>query len=395
MEGEVELPGSKSISNRLLVIEALAGKEMVKWNLSDSSDTTTLLDILKNPTPEINAGEGGTTFRFLLSYLAFKKGEWILTGSMRAKERPISELVTALRALGAEIEYLERENHLPVKIFGGYLKGGKIKLYQNITSQFVSSLLLVAPCMDDGLVIETPTYIVSSPYIEMTLKMLKFFGIDYIRRQYTLIVFPSEFRLKPYKVETDWSSAAFYYEMMALAEKGDLNLKGLKLQSIQGDERLKVVYSSLGVLSSAGEKSVHLTKSNSTSSYFDMDFRDYPDIFPSVVLTCAALGIDAKMTGIEHLQYKESNRLAVIQQVLEQMGVVLKKNGLEYYLQGKINNGNYIVPTFNDHRMAMAFASLVMQLGEITLEDPDVVKKSYPNFWNDLEKLGFEVGYSE
>ncbi|MBA3647730.1 MAG: 3-phosphoshikimate 1-carboxyvinyltransferase [Chitinophagales bacterium] len=390
INGIIHLSGSKSISNRVLIIEALMKADITKKNLSDSNDTIVLQQLLRSSGATFDAHDAGTSFRFMTAFLAIKKGEWILTGSRRMKQRPISDLVKPLRKLGATIEYLEQENYPPLKISGGNIKGGRVAVQSGISSQFASALLMIAPCLEEGLTIELTGNVVSEPYIEMTLSLMKHFGINHTHSDNIIHVPPQKYLPKDIYIESDWSAASYYYEMAAFSDKCDLTLIGLLQNSFQGDAAIAALTENFGVKTTYGDARIHLTKTK-PNNVFDFDLNDQPDLAPALFVTCAGLSQKASFTGLEHLQYKESDREDALRKELEKCGITMARNDQEIHISGNFVPCEYAFSTYLDHRMAMAFTPLAMVSEKIKIENPDVVKKSYPGFWEDIKKLGFEI----
>ncbi len=405
LEGTVRLPGSKSISNRVLIIEKLTGERLRKQNLSEANDTVELQNALQIKSNEVQAGEGGTTFRFLTALLSFLQGEWLLKAEGSMRKRTVTELVDALSQLGAEIEYEEKEGFPPLKIIGGKLSGRKLKINSNISSQFISSLLLIGPYLPKGLELTLQGETVSASYITMTIQLMDYFGVTVEQQNNKLIVPKGNYQIKPIHIESDWSAASYWYELASLSESAILILKGLTKESLQGDSVVEAMFQSMQVVSTFKSREVQLTKLTEqqlslfeTSSEdiqnrkFTFNLSSVPDLFPALVVLCAAKGWEAVFTGVAHLEYKESNRLKIFKKELKQMGVTLKTDSEgNCLLKGRIKQGNYSVNTHNDHRVAMAFAPLAVTLGTIDIHNPEVVNKSYPQFWNELKKIGFKI----
>ena len=390
--GTVTLPPSKSISNRLLIIKAISGKDFEIKNCSGSTDTIALQAALQTQSKIFDAGDAGTTYRFLTAYLCLTEGDKILTGTERMKQRPIGQLVNALKELGAHIEFTENENYPPLLIHGGTLKGGEISIDASVSSQFISTLLLIAPVLKEGLTLHLKGTKVSEPYIDMTLKLMAEFSIQFEKSYYTIIIKPQEYKVKDIEVEVDWSSAAFFYQMVALADNNcEIVLKGLKKNSIQGDKiiadlmyyfRVHTRYTDDGVILSKGKE--HIPK-------LRFNFSSYPDLVPSILVTCAVTGVKADIWGIEHLRLKETDRIGALQTELAKTGVRFYKQEDIFVCEGKMRPAHYLVNTYNDHRIAMAFAPLALQFGRIDIENTNVITKSFPQFWDELKSIGFEI----
>ena len=401
--GTINLSGSKSISNRVLIIQALCEDHFEITNLSDSDDTKTLQKLLGSKDYELDAHHAGTTFRFLTSYLARKKGENVLTGSDRMQERPIKALTEALIKMGADISYLKDEGYPPLKI-GSPLRtlDSKIELSADISSQYISSLLLIAPTLANGLEINLQGEIVSRPYLEMTLKIMEYFGVTHIWDGQTISIQAQKYRAKDFYVEADWSAASYHYIIAAFSTDVDLILKGLRKDSLQGDSAIATIGRSFGIETAYGDNEIRLSKTeDKVTDFFEYDFIKCPDIAQSVSTMSAGLGVSVLFSGLQTLRIKETDRIAALQTELAKLQVYLsrlpekfsKKSGVEYYMQEGRVEGSEVIPTFatyKDHRMAMAFAPLAVIL-PIEMEDHMVVTKSYPSYWSDLESIGFKV----
>lgn len=382
VRGEITLPSSKSISNRALIIKALSGLPFEIENLSTANDTQILKQLLadKNRTT-FDVGHAGTAMRFLTAYLAIQQGEFILTGSERMQQRPIKILVDALRTIGADITYLKNEGFPPLKIIGKTLSGGEITIDGSISSQYISALMMIAPYIKNGLKINFEGQVASKPYLDMTAEMVKDFKAGFV-------------------VEPDWSSASYWYSMVALAKDAEITLLGLKQESLQGDAIVVKIYENFGVKTEYLENGIRLTKISppiAQHSPLIFNFNNCPDLAQTVAVTSAALNIPIKLTGLSTLRIKETDRIAALQIELTKLGFNVEVDGDDLIINrhsGKsqqINHWSSIsVHTYDDHRMAMAFAPLSL-LSPITIENPDVVVKSYPNFWEDLKNVGFEL----
>ncbi|MBX7109709.1 MAG: 3-phosphoshikimate 1-carboxyvinyltransferase [Chitinophagales bacterium] len=390
IKGHIYLRGSKSISNRVLIMEALMDNTIEKRNLSDSNDTAVMSYLLNASTVTLDAHDAGTVFRFMTAYLAFREGSHILTGSERMKQRPVGDLVDPLRELGARIEYLGKQQYPPLKITGGSLRGGKIKVHSGISSQFASALLMIAPCMEQGLTLELTGEVVSEPYIEMTLALMQHFDVRHERNGQVIHVPAQRYKPRNIFIESDWSAASYYYEMAAFSTETDLTLSGLLQQSFQGDAKIAALMERFGIQTTYTEQEIKLSKSEQTGT-FDFFLNDQPDLAPALLTTCGGLSQTARFTGLSHLQYKESDRAAALQQELAKCGIALQKNGDTITTGGKFLPGHYTFSTYADHRMAMSFAPLAMLCGHVYIDDPMVVKKSYPGYWDDLQLLGFNI----
>lgn len=407
IKGEITLSGSKSISNRALLIRALCSECFEILNLSDSDDTVTMENLLNSNSDVLDAHHAGTTFRFLTAYLSTQDGTHVLTGSERMQQRPIKALVDALNFLGADITYLKDEGYPPLKISSPKtVWKNDITLPANISSQYITALLLIAPTLTDGLIIRLEGEIVSKPYIEMTLGMMDYFGVKVIVDWQIQMISISHqaYVAKDFFVEADWSAASYYYIIAGLSKSADIVLHGLQDDSLQGDAAIAQIGRKFGIETVFGNKSIRIVKDEKANipEFFEYDFIKEPDIAQSVSVLCAGLGVNALFTGLQTLRIKETDRIAALQNELQKVGVFIskmpakfsKKTGVEYYMQeGKAmieQDDAPVFETYNDHRMAMSFAPLSL-LGSVGVQDPNVISKSYPNYWKDLIKLGFQM----
>jgi 3-phosphoshikimate 1-carboxyvinyltransferase len=407
--GHIILPFSKSISNRALIIHAIAGFNQAIEGLSDADDTRKLKKLLlkiKSATHgespvSLDCRDAGTVFRFLTAVLAGTDGHWLLTGTSRMKERPIGSLVDALRQLGVRIDYAGDEGFPPLIINGKRLAGRKVEIEADISSQFVSAMLMIAPALKGGLELILRKPVSSLPYIMMTLKMMDLFGVKTIFKGDRIVVPGQPYKYTKISIEPDWSSAAFWYELAAFSVDAGILLQGLKKNSLQGDAILHEIYNSFGVKTQFTESGAYLTKHNKRVSCFNFDFSNHPDLALPVIITCIGLNIPFNICGLENLRIKESDRLHALRIELGKIGIETFLSGefhlhyetsgnIEYTLQ-KVANKAIQVSTWNDHRIAMAFAPLSMIFGTIGIENPAVVSKSYPDFWNELTKTGFNL----
>ncbi len=407
LHGELALNGSKSISNRALIALALANAQPADWlsNLSTSKDTITLEALLRHDGDVFDAGDAGTTFRFLAAYLAIQPGRQTLTGSARMLERPIGPLVAALRTLGADIQYLGKEGYPPLLI--GALDQTaaitrEIRVAADVSSQFLSALLLISPYLPEGLVLIPEGPLVSRPYLEMTLKMMRFFGATVEWQGDTIEVLPGGYTPRALVVEADWSGASYWYAMAVLADELELRLHGLQSDSWQGDAALVPMMQRFGIQSTFENNTLVLTKSGQPMApFFEQDFLECPDIAQTLAVVCAGLGKLGIFSGLETLSIKETDRIAALKAELGKVGVSFAKlpahmnkrsPGKTFYqVQGQVAwTATPRFATYGDHRMAMAFAALAM-LGVVEIENPKVVAKSYPEFWEHLTKVGFLV----
>lgn len=390
----LQISGSKSESNRLLVLQALY-PEITLLNVSDSDDVFAMKDGLTMSGSQVDVHHAGTTMRFLTAYFASRPDiEIILTGSFRMKERPIKILVEALQSLGAQISYLEKEGYPPLQISGCKLTGSEVSLPADVSSQYISALLLIAPSLPNGMELNLTGEVTSRPYIEMTLQLLSLLGIAFtfkgneIRIEPCLKVHPVEMA-----VESDWSSASYYYSIIALSEPGSsFSLASYREDSLQGDRAVASIYEALGVKTEFGKDSVRLTKKEGAlPSGLSLDLRDTPDLAQTIAVSCFGLGIGCELTGLHTLRIKETDRLEALRVELGKLGAAISITEDALLLEPSGYSGDEVsIATYHDHRMAMAFAPLAMRF-PIRIEDAGVVSKSYPAFWNDLEKLGFKI----
>ena len=374
VECEIDLPSSKSISNRLLIIQTVCKDSFTIENLSDSDDTKSLEKALNSTDKTIDIGAAGTSFRFLTSYLSTLVGkEFVLTGSNRMKERPIQKLVNALRVMGAQIEYLEKEEYPPLKILGTELKGGEIEIDGTISSQFISSILLISPVLKKGLTLNISEGIVSKPYIKMTLKLMEEFGVTHTWIGNKIEIKPQKYIAKNYSVEADWSAASFWFQIASLSENCNIKLNGLSGNSIQGDKKVMELFKELRVNSKFENNALILSKSTHSSFPNKVDLLETPDIYQLLRCTVFSKNLKTQFLGLQTLKNKETNRIDAVEKELKNL------------------THSKIIETYKDHRMAMSFAPLCLKYEELQINDVDVVSKSYPNFWKDLQKGGFKI----
>lgn len=394
---KIALASSKSESNRALIINALAKDNSENLlNLSTARDTQTMIRLLKSTDQTADVIDAGTTMRFLTAYFTATNQNKIMTGTPRMCERPIGILVDALRTLGAEIEYLAKEGYPPLHLKGfTEQKSSEVTIRGDVSSQYISALLMIAPTLPQGLTINLTGDLGSIPYIKMTLEQMKAFGVNYEANweAKTLKVLPSSYQSTIYKVESDWSGASYWYSIVALSEfeNTQVELLGLKENSLQGDSDIVNIMSHLGVKSTFTADGVLLTKIPAENT-LNWDFTNCPDLAQTVAVTCAAKGIEATFTGIESLKIKETDRVLALQKELKKFGgdlIEVEKN-TTYKVRSSqplsIVHYPLSIHTYDDHRMAMAFAPLAM-LVDVTIEEPNVVVKSYPSFWTDLQKI--------
>lgn len=393
-DAKIRITGSKSESNRLLLLKALYPGLQIH-NLSNSEDTQVMRAGLEVRQGEVDIHHAGTAMRFLTAYFASSPGtEILLTGSNRMQERPIRILVDALRELGADIQYLNNDGYPPLQIKGNQLEGGRVSLPADVSSQYISALLLVGSRMENGLVLELEGKITSKPYIRMTLALMESVGIQSQFEGQQVRVYP--FHGNPTQeivVESDWSSASYYFSMLALSETGSrLALESYNKNSRQGDSRVQEIFKDFGINSRFEGQTLHLEKTaRELPGEVNYDLADAPDIAQTIAVCCYGLGMGCTLTGLHTLKIKETDRLLALKNELEKLGarVTISENSLELEAGGTLHHGVSIA-TYNDHRMAMAFAPLAIKV-PIIIENSDVVGKSYPDFWTDMEYLNFPI----
>jgi len=392
----VQITGSKSESNRLLLIQALYPQISID-NLSNSDDSEVMQKALISEDELIDIHHAGTAMRFLTAYFSIQKGrETIITGSQRMKERPIKILVDALMALGADITYLENEGVPPLKIKGKELTKNRVTLEANVSSQYISALMLIASKLENGLELTLEGKITSVPYINMTLSLLNSIGIETTFIDQIITVKPSVSVLKSQTltVESDWSSASYFYSVIALSEIGtEITIASYKQKSLQGDSVLAEIYKSFGVSTSFKEEAITLQKTDKVKSttVIDLDLKNAPDIAQTIAVSAFGLGLECNMIGLHTLKIKETDRLVALKTELEKLGAEVMITDKSLHLKASNSINSHIkIPTYNDHRMAMAFAPLGLKT-PITIEDADVVSKSYPQFWEDFKSIGFNI----
>ena len=392
--GSLRIFGSKSESNRLLILKAIFPGIKIR-NISDSDDTKILSNALNSKSNEINVNHAGTAMRFLTAFFSSIPGrKIILTGSNRMQERPIKILVDALNSLGANINYVNKNGFPPINISGQELISRKVFLEADVSSQYISALMLIAPSLKNGIEINLKKGIVSKPYIEMTRDLLNYFGIRVLFTKNKIEINPiSNIENKVKLVESDWSSASYYFSIVSLSKQAKISLNNFKQKSLQGDSVLVSIYEKFGVKTTFIGDEMIISK----IPYFNLpksislDLNDSPDIAQTIAVSCFGLGVNCELSGLKTLKIKETDRLIALKNELEKLGaeVNLTQDSISINSLSPIKN-NIIINTYDDHRMAMAFAPLGLKT-KITIENPMVVGKSYPLFWDHLEQIGFEV----
>ena len=387
----IDLSASKSESNRALIIKALADAPIDLHNLSNARDTKIMQQLLQSNEMALNVKDAGTTMRFLTAYCTSQNRETILKGTPRMHERPIKILVEALHQLGAKIEYLENEGYPPIKIYGlEQQKVDFLKVRGDISSQYISALLMIAPTLHNGLTLQLEGKVGSWPYITMTLNLMEHFGVNAQVNDHVIKVYPQQYIANDYSIESDWSGASYYYSFVALAQDASCLLPGLRQNSFQGDQAIVEMMQLLGVETTYEAGRVVLKKKDHAPSA-TFDFTNCPDLAQTVAVVAAAKGIAVKMTGLESLRIKETDRIAALQAELAKIGGQLLEQGNSWHLiPSKKLPESVTIETYEDHRMAMAFAPLATKM-QVIVEGPDVVQKSFPDFWQEVAKLGFTI----
>lgn len=403
LDATVVLPASKSISNRALIIHALSGGGDTPQNLSDCDDTEVTVNALNLMPDVIDIKAAGTAMRFLTAYLAVTQGQHTITGTERMKHRPIKVLVDALHRLGADIAYADEEGFPPLHIVGKPLVGGEIDIPGNVSSQYISALLMIGPTLQRGLKLRLTGEIISRPYIDLTLWIMSEYGaqaewtdID------TITVKPKPYKSIPYYIESDWSAASYWYEMLAILSdrSSTVTLYGLTDGSRQGDSIARYISSLLGVhttFTAADEKGMTNVRLRSTVHrlpHIEYDFVNSPDLAQTFVVACAAMGVKFRFTGLQTLKIKETDRIEALKRELLKVGYVVHDvdgRGLVWNGETCQPDATPIIDTYDDHRMALAFAPLALKFGSIRINNPQVVSKSYPHFWDDLRRAGFTI----
>ena len=394
LQGTITPPASKSESNRALIIEALSEGGSQLQNLSEANDTQVIMRLLKSPGNDLNAEDAGTVMRFMTAYLAVTGQQKTLTGTPRMLQRPIGILVEALRQLGAQIHYLGQEGYPPLAFHGfdqNIKSPAQLEVRGDISSQYISALLMVAPLFPEGLTLALQGKIGSRPYIQMTLALMRHFGVESTFAGNTITVPAQKYGRAIYTIESDWSGASYWYSMVALAQEAQVELKGLRAQSFQGDSAIVDIMLNIGVATTFTAQGVLLSKT-STHQNFAYDFSDCPDLAQTVAVVCAAKGIAADMSGLESLRIKETDRIAALQNELRKIGGDLEDRGAGVFRvkPAAALSGMPVFETYEDHRMAMALAPLAL-LTKIQIKEPQVVRKSYPRYWENLAAMGFTI----
>ncbi len=394
-EIEINLNSSKSESNRLLIIESLSDNQIQLENLSQANDTLLLKNLIRSNSQDIwDAEDAGTTMRFLTSFLALTQQGVLLTGTERMKKRPIKILVDALNKIGAQISYNEKDGYPPLMIDQKISQiEDSISIRGNISSQYISSLLMIAPILPNGLKIKVVPPFYSKPYVIMTLKLMKRFGIEYQLSENIISIKNQKYKKGKYKVESDWSAASYWYSFISINKNlKEIKLKGLREDSFQGDQVIKKIMSLFNIETIIGRDGIILRKKEFDCDYLEIDFKDCPDLAQTVLVVAAYHKVKLKLYGVESLKIKETDRLKAMSNELKKIGVNFYGDNRVWTLDKRNNEfpDKVSIETYKDHRMAMAFASLASELN-ITINNPNVVKKSYPTFWEDMKKAGYKI----
>lgn len=406
LQAHIQLPASKSISNRALMIHALSEGDILPQNLSDCDDTAVMIRALRDMPAEIDIKAAGTAMRFMTAYLACTSGTHTITGTERMKQRPIRILVNALRYLGADIQYLGEEGFPPLLINGKKIEGGHLDIPGNVSSQYISALLMIGPTLQKGLELRMTGEIASRSYIDLTLCTIREFGgiADWTDID-TITVKPSPYKSCPYLIENDWSASSYWYEMMALSSDANaqIALEGLMDGSRQGDSVVKYIFSLLGVKTQftntddGKPTTVKLKRQRCMLPRLDYDFINSPDLAQTLVTTCCGMGIPFRFTGLSSLKIKETDRIVAQKTELRKLGFLLtdENDDTLIWTGERCEPTGDSIDTYEDHRMAMALAPMAMKTGKLEINHPEVVSKSYPHFWDDLKRAGFNINVKQ
>lgn len=391
----IKLNASKSESNRLIIIKALSEEKIEIKNLSNANDTLLLNNLIKNNlSSNWDAEDAGTSMRFLTSYLSLKKDNIVLTGTDRMKKRPIKILVDALNKIGATILYQGEQGYPPINIKNKiFQKNSKVEIRGDVSSQYISSLLLIAPKLKDGIEINITKPFYSKPYVKMTLRLMEFFGVKYKFDNYQINIKNQDYKGGSYSVESDWSAASYWYSILSINKNiQKIKLLGLKNNSLQGDQIISKIMSLIGINTTYNKNGIEISKKNTLCDYIELDFKDCPDLVQTVLVVAAYHKIKLKIYGVESLKIKETDRLKAMKNELNKIGVRFYEKGDSWILERRENKfpTSVSIDTYKDHRMAMAFAPLASELN-ISIDDPKVVNKSYPMFWDDMKKAGYSI----
>lgn len=398
IKSKIYLPASKSISNRALMINSLCNQSGKIVNLSDCDDTEVMLKALTTENNIIDIGAAGTAMRFLTAYFSVKDGsEVVLTGTERMKQRPIKQLVDALRQLGADIQYTEKEDYPPLLIRGRKLNGGEVRLDANISSQYISAVMMITPALNKDTLITLSGEIASRPYIDMTMFVMKSYGANVCwKDEHTIYISKKPYTPHNITIESDWSAASYWYAIASVCDEAELFLPNLNLESCQGDKALATIFKPFGIDTEQVSGGVVIRKAREkTIDHLDINLFHSPDIAQTITTCCIANGVHFKISGLDTLRIKETDRILALQTELRKLGVIVHSNDKDtIWWNGETTtpDKDITISTYKDHRMAMSFVVLASRFGGLTIEDQDVVTKSYPNFWKDLSTSGFCFG---
>ena len=396
INGKVHLTGSKSISNRLLILQALSGHNNILKNLSDSDDTIALQKALSSEETIIDVGIAGTAMRFLTAYYTLSDSVVVLTGDARMKQRPIKGLVDALSSLGADIKYMENKGFPPLKIKGGNLKGGMLQMQADVSSQFISAILMIAPYFEKGIQLKLTGEVLSRPYIEMTLNLMEKQGVSHYWVDDTISILPGNYQNNINRVESDWSSISYMFELVALSDSGCIQITQVDECSVQGDQEVMNYFELLGVDSNIEQSVLTLRKKSSFElpKLLELDCLKTPDLAQTLAATSCGLGVRMKLTGLKSLPIKETDRLMALKNELEKCGAqvhIINNEALDIIPCTELLNRSFNFETYGDHRMALCLAPLALKAKSVTLNNPVVVNKSYKSYWEDLKTLSFNI----
>ncbi len=387
----IQLPSSKSIANRVLLIQQLCKESFRIKNLSTAADTQVLVEALKGNSSTIDIQDAGTACRFMCAYLATQAGTYTLTGTARMQQRPIKPLVDALNSIGANISYLDKEGYLPLSFKNTEIVGGTIQIDASMSSQFVSALLLIAPSLKNGLRIQLKNA-VSIDYIFMTIELMRYFGIEVEHEEQSITIAPQQYKAQNISIESDWSSASYFFSIAAMIPHSRIQLNNLTVYSLQGDVVCSYIATQLGAETHLLGDNIAVRQEAINLSHFEYDFKDCPDLVMTFAVLCALKKIKARFKNINHLAYKESNRLLALQSELAKLNCAFYPNEDAWMIEPKEIDFNQVfeITTYGDHRMAMAFAPLAFISKAVVFDHAEVVKKSFPDFWNQVAKCGLE-----
>jgi 3-phosphoshikimate 1-carboxyvinyltransferase len=405
LKGEINLTGSKVISNRLLLISALSYSDVEFKNLSQSEDTEILnfyLNYFNTCASSkiamiVDLNDAVSIMHFVIAFATTKEGKWLITGHERLKKHSVSHLVNSLRSLGSEITYTEKDGSPPVKITGNTLNGDKIYIDSQQNSNSISALMLIAPYIPSGLTIILKDSPVSGSYINLTATLMKQAGIDVFIEDRMIKIGTGDYNIDTTNIESDWNNAAFWYEMVALSKDSEIFIHNLQKNSIQAERALADIYSHLGVQTIFYDKGIMLKKISIKNNLFKYDFKNFPDLAPSVIVTCAALGIKAAFTGINIHHPKENERIKILKSELKKIGISIERVNKTHFINtaGTINKDELELDAFNSHKIALSFTPLALIIKKIKIYNPGMIRKSYPNFWKEIRNYGLDVRIPE